>query len=43
MQKWGLVRSFVAVDGQVASVDAQAEWNGVQFAKFDPATGEFFR
>ena len=41
MQKWSLVRSFSAVDGEVASVHAQAKRNGVQFSEFDAAAGEF--
>ena len=36
-QKGELVGSFAAVDGQVASVHAQAERSGVEFAEFDPA------
>src|SRR4029077_9817599 len=30
--KWDLIRSFAAVDGEVASIHAQAERDGVKFA-----------
>jgi len=39
--KWNLVRSFAAVDGEVARIHAQTEGDGVKFPKFDAAAGEF--
>src|SRR5450759_1485885 len=40
-QKWDLVRSFATVNGQVASVHAQAERDGVKFPELDAAAGDF--
>ena len=41
VEEWGLIGSFATVDGQVASIHAQAERDGVQFSEFDAAAGEF--
>src|SRR5260370_31960430 len=43
LQKWNLVRSFAAMDGQVAAVHAQAKRDGVQFSKFNAAARHFFQ
>ena len=42
-QKWNLVRSFAAMNGQVAGVHAEAERDGVQFAKLDAAARHFLQ
>src|SRR6266704_5237537 len=42
-EKWDLIRSFATVDGQIASVHAEAERNGVKFAEFDPAARAFLK
>ena len=36
-EKWDLIRSFATVDGQIASVHAEAERDRVKFAEFDAA------
>jgi len=43
MQKRGLIGSFMAVDGQVTSVHAKAEWDSVKFPELDAATGKLLR
>src|ERR1700682_4838147 len=40
-KKWNLIRSFATVDGEVASIHAQTERDGVKFAEFDAAAGDF--
>src|SRR5260221_4903438 len=40
-EKWDLVRGFATVDGKVASIHAEAEGDGVKFAEFDAAAGDF--
>src|ERR1700675_1712336 len=37
-EKWDLILGFATVDGEVASIHAQAERDGVKFAEFDAAT-----
>src|ERR1700686_1913411 len=41
--KWDLIRSFATVDGEVASVHAQAEGDGMKFAELDAATRDFLK
>src|SRR4030088_1534806 len=38
---WNLIRRFATVDGEVASIHAQTERDGVKFAEFDAAAGGF--
>src|SRR5260221_9510163 len=40
-EKWHLVRGLATVDGEVASIHAEAEGDGVKFAEFDAAAGDF--
>src|ERR1039458_3499047 len=43
MQEGGLIRSFAAMNGQVARVYAQTKWDGVQFPEFNAAAGRFLQ
>src|SRR5438105_5004438 len=42
-EKWHLIRSFATVDGQIASVHAEAERNGVKFSEFDAAARDLLK
>src|SRR5208337_4372469 len=43
VKKRRLIRCFMPMNSQVASIYAQTEWNGVQFSQFHAAAGEFLR
>src|SRR6266478_5900687 len=42
-EKWDLIRSFATVDGQIASVHAEAERDSVKFSEFDATARDFLK
>src|SRR5882762_284901 len=42
-KKWNLIRSLAPVDSEVASINAQAERDGVKFPEFDAAARDFLK